>query len=166
MAIDIVADDPRWDAVALEDICARAEAALAARLALDPDDLEAVLLACDDARIGGLNETFRGKPAPTNVLSWPAQTLAAAAPGAPPAAPRPGPDAVIALGDLALAWETCNSEARAADKPLADHVTHLIVHGMLHLLGYDHIRTADAELMEGLEVEILGSMGLNDPYRE
>ncbi len=68
------------------------------------------------------------------------------------------------LGDIALAWETCRAEAEAAGKPFADHVTHLIVHGFLHLLGYDHIREGDARRMEALEVRILASLGLSDPY--
>ena len=68
------------------------------------------------------------------------------------------------LGDIALAWETCAAEAEEAGKPIADHVTHLIVHGFLHLLGYDHIREGDARLMETLEVRILASLGLSDPY--
>jgi probable rRNA maturation factor len=70
----------------------------------------------------------------------------------------------IPLGDIAIAYETCAREAQEAGKPLADHLRHLIVHGLLHLLGYDHIRDPDATLMEGLEVEILGKMGIDDPY--
>ncbi len=69
------------------------------------------------------------------------------------------------LGDIALAWETCAAEADQAGKPMADHVTHLIVHGTLHLLGFDHERDADAVLMEGIEVEVLGKLGLSDPYQ-
>ncbi len=68
------------------------------------------------------------------------------------------------LGDLAIAFETCAREAQEAGKTMADHVTHLIVHGTLHLLGYDHLRDGDATLMENLETEILGKMGIADPY--
>jgi probable rRNA maturation factor len=81
-------------------------------------------------------------------------------------APEPDFTGVIALGDIAIAWETCEREANSAGKPMQDHVTHLIVHGGLHLLGYDHIRDADATLMECLETRILGKMGLDDPYKE
>ena len=87
-------------------------------------------------------------------------------PGGDPLPAEPGIDGLLELGDIALAYETCATEAQAAEKPLADHVTHLIVHGLLHLLGYDHENDPDALLMEGLEREILGKMGLDDPYRE
>jgi probable rRNA maturation factor len=72
---------------------------------------------------------------------------------------------MIELGDIAISYDTCAAEAAAAAKPMQAHVTHLILHGLLHLLGYDHISDADAALMEGLEVEILGKMGHDDPYR-
>jgi probable rRNA maturation factor len=69
------------------------------------------------------------------------------------------------LGDIAIAYDTCAAEAATAGITMADHTTHLIVHGLLHLLGYDHERDADATLMEGLETQILGKMGLSDPYK-
>jgi probable rRNA maturation factor len=68
------------------------------------------------------------------------------------------------LGDIAIAFETCEEEAAAHGKTMHDHVTHLLVHGILHLLGYDHIRDPDAELMEATEVRILAKLGLDDPY--
>jgi probable rRNA maturation factor len=68
------------------------------------------------------------------------------------------------LGDIAISWQTCEREARAAGRAMEDHVLHLLVHAMLHLLGYDHIHEEDAALMEGLEVEILAMMGVADPY--
>ena len=73
---------------------------------------------------------------------------------------------MLELGDIAISYDTCHAEAEAAGRPMADHVTHLIVHGLLHLLGYDHERDGDATLMERLEVEILGKLGLDDPYRD
>jgi probable rRNA maturation factor len=76
----------------------------------------------------------------------------------------PTPGGMIELGDIAISYDTCAAEARAAGKPITAHVTHLIVHGVLHLLGYDHIDDTDAALMERLEVEILGKLGLDDPY--
>jgi len=84
-------------------------------------------------------------------------------PGAAPVPPDPaeGPE----LGDLAIAWETCAREAAEAGRPFADHVAHLVVHGTLHLLGYDHMCDEDADLMERIEVEILATMGIPDPYR-
>lgn len=164
--LTVLIDDARWQAVDLETL---AEAALRMTLTacdLDPADCEVTLLACDDARIAELNGDFRDKPRPTNVLSWPAEERAPARPGDIPHKPGPGFDGMVELGDIALSFDTCAAEAAAADKPLADHVTHLIVHGALHLLGYDHETEADAALMEGWEVKILGKLGLDDPYKE
>ena len=136
-----------------------------AHMGLDAEMCEVSVLGCDDARIAALNAEFREKPTPTNVLSWPAEELAAEEAGAPPAQPEPDFTGEIPLGDIAISYDTCAREAEAADKPMADHVAHLMVHGVLHLLGYDHIRDPDATLMERLEVEILGKLGIEDPYR-
>lgn len=165
MAIELSIEDERWQALGLEALAAPVLAAALRHCGLDPDRCEISLLACDDARIALLNADFRGKPAPTNVLSWPAADLAPEQPGAAPAPPRPDFTGEIALGDIAIAYETCLAEARAAGKPVADHVAHLLVHGCLHLLGYDHVRDADATVMEAIETEILGTMGIDDPYR-
>jgi probable rRNA maturation factor len=98
------------------------------------------------------------------VLSWPAADLAADHDGGAPAAPSVDFSGSYELGDIAISYDTCAREAAAAGKALQDHVTHLIVHGLLHLLGYDHIRDLDATLMEGNETQILGKLGLDDPY--
>lgn len=163
--LSVVIEDPRWAALALEALAETAVRATLTFLALVPDRCEVTVLACDDARIAVLNGDFRAKPTPTNVLSWPAEERAADLPGDNPQALKPGLDGLIELGDIAISFDTCAREAQAAGKPMADHVTHLVVHGVLHLLGYDHETDADAALMEGLEVKILGKMGLNDPYR-
>ena len=163
--VDIVIEDGRWEAFGLEALAGRACAAALAHLGMGADGYLVVVMGCDDARIAALNADFRGKPKPTNVLSWPADELAAEASGQPPDRPAPGtPDDPEPLGDIALAWETCAREADEAGKPFADHVTHLVVHGLLHCLGYDHVDDADATLMEGTEVRILASLGLSDPY--
>ena len=162
---DVVIEDPRWEAAGLEALAERAAAATLAALDLDPAGFEIVVMGADDARIATLNADFRGKPQPTNVLSWPSAERAAGTEGAPPDRPDPGdPDDPESLGDIALAWETCAHEAAGAGRPMADHVTHLVVHGILHLLGYDHVRDGDATLMEGLEVRILAELGLPNPY--
>ena len=122
------------------------------------------VLGCDDTRIATLNATFRDKPTPTNVLSWPDADLAPDTPGDPPHSPSADPDGTVSLGDIAIAYDTCAREAADQGKPFSAHVTHLIVHGTLHLLGYDHIRDLDATRMETVEVEILGKLGLPDPY--
>lgn len=167
MLTDTICEDTRWEAAGLEAMAERAAQAVLAHLDLDPALFEIAVLGCDDARIAVLNADFRGKPTPTNVLSWPSEDLAAEEDGGTPWSPEPeDEDEPHHLGDLALAYETCAREAAEQGKSQSDHVTHLLVHGVLHLLGYDHIRDADATLMERSEVEILGKLGLSDPYRE
>ena len=169
MPIEVIVEDDRWGAVDLDRLAARAGHAALAHAGLDPDAWELCVLACDDSRIATLNADFRGKPAPTNVLSWPAQERAPETPGARPAPPvvdTPEEEETEAafLGDIAIAWETCAREAEAAGREVSDHATHLVVHAVLHLLGYDHERDLDATLMETTEVAILGKLGVSDPY--
>ncbi|KIN70896.1 putative rRNA maturation factor [Sulfitobacter noctilucae] len=164
--MDISLEDPRWDAVDFDALALAAVRATLTYLQVDWQTSEVSILACDDARIATLNADFRDKPTPTNVLSWPSEERAAMSDGGMPEPPEPGPDGAIELGDIAIAYETCVAEATAHSKLLADHITHLMVHATLHLLGFDHETTRDAALMEGLEVKILGKMGLNDPYRD
>ncbi|XDA97190.1 rRNA maturation RNase YbeY [Sulfitobacter sp. LCG007] len=163
--IDIAIEDERWERCGLPALAERAARGVFERLGLTGNAAEISILACDDARIAALNADFRGKPQPTNVLSWPAEDLAAEAPGGMPEAPAAGPDGVVELGDIAIAWETCAREAADQGKEFSSHLCHLLVHSILHLLGFDHVRDADAALMEGLEIEILGKMGIDDPYR-
>lgn len=148
----------------LEALAERAVTAALNAVELDPDLCDISIIGADDAEITRLNEEFRGKPASTNVLSWPTQELAADLPGGWPERPEVDAFGDIALGDIALAYETCHREAAAQNKRFEDHVTHLIVHGLLHLLGYDHETDADAGLMEGIERDTLGKLGINDPY--
>ncbi len=163
--VDIVVEDARWEGFGLAALAERAATAALAGLGLPPAGFQISLLACDDARIAVLNADFRGKPQPTNVLSWPSDERAAEFVGEDPEPPAPGaPGDPEELGDIAIAWETCAREAAEQGKPMADHVAHLVVHATLHLLGYDHVEDEDAALMEGHEVRILASMGLPDPY--
>ncbi len=160
MHIDIVLEDDRWSDLDLSGLADRAAASLAQHLDL-PNDLEAVIMGCDDTRIAELNTEFRDKPTPTNVLSWPFIDLSPQAEGAMPKAP-----VAEELGDIAISFDTCTREARQQGIAVQDHVTHLVVHGLLHLLGYDHVRDGDATVMEGLESAILGKLGVDDPYKE
>ena len=160
--VDCLIEDARWRDAGLERLAARAAEATLTHMGLEPEDWEVAVLGCDDARIAALNEDFRDKAGPTNVLSWPSEERGAEVDGAMPDLPEAGTDPE--LGDIAIAFDTCAKEAEAAGKPMQDHVTHLIVHGILHLLGYDHVRDKDATLMERTEVEILGKLGLPDPY--
>ena len=163
--VDIVIEDARWEAFGLEPLAERAVSAALAGAGLGTAGYSVVLMGCDDARIAELNADFRGKPQPTNVLSWPSEERSAEEAGGVPDLPAPGDDEdPCELGDIAIAFETCAREAAEQGKPMAEHVTHLVVHGLLHCLGYDHVEEADAAVMEGLEVRILASLGLSDPY--
>jgi probable rRNA maturation factor len=148
--IEVQIEDAGWR-VALPDVGGLAEAAAAASLAALPEapEGEVVILLTNDAEVRALNARFRGKDAPTNVLSFPA--------GANPHGH---------LGDIALALGVCAAEAEAQSKPLADHLRHLVAHGVLHLVGYDHQGEAEAEAMEALERDILAGLGIPDPYAE
>jgi len=153
MNVIIDADDAAWGAVAdLEALTRRAIAATLDRLGLRHDEMEASVLFTDDAEVAALNWRWRGKDGPTNVLSFPADGR-----GLSPDGPR-------LIGGIVLAAETVARECAEQSKPVTDHATHLVVHGLLHLLGYDHVNDADAETMEALEVEILEKLGIGNPY--
>jgi probable rRNA maturation factor len=144
---DIEIEDAAWTA-ALADAEALVLAAAEATLASEGAVSEGVtLLLTDDATIRDLNRRFRQQDKPTNVLSFPAPT---------------NPERF--LGDIALAYGVCAREAAEQGKPLAHHLQHLVAHGVLHLLGYDHISDAEASEMEGLERAVLAGLGIPDPY--
>jgi probable rRNA maturation factor len=143
--IEVEIEDAAW-AAALPGAAGVVERAAAAALGAEPGDV--VVLLTDDAAVHELNARFRGRDRPTNVLSFPA---------AASAAPH--------LGDLVLAYGVCAAEAEAQGKTLADHLAHLTVHGVLHLLGRDHEDEAEAEAMEAEERTILATLGVADPYR-
>lgn len=162
---DLIVESGDWDAAALAPLAQAATEAALTGAGLSAGAWQVSVMACDDARIAALNAEFRGKPAPTNVLSWPAQPLAPPAPGEVPPAPEPDPfEEATELGDIALADGVCRHEARDQGKTFEAHVSHLIVHAVLHLLGYDHETEQDAALMEALERKVLGQMGIEDPY--
>ncbi|MET0274229.1 MAG: rRNA maturation RNase YbeY [Phenylobacterium sp.] len=145
--IDVEIEEPAWTQ-ALPDAEALTLAAAEAALAVEGADGEGVaLLLTDDETVRDLNARFRQKDSATNVLSFPA-----------PHNPERH------LGDVALAFGVCAREAVEQGKPLARHLQHLVVHGVLHLLGYDHMNDAEAEAMEGLERVVLAGLGAPDPY--
>jgi probable rRNA maturation factor len=163
--VDTVIEDPRWGGIDLPALANRAGVATLAGLGLTAPGFALCVMGCDDARIAELNGEFRSKGKPTNVLSFPAWNRSADAPGLAPELPEAGDaDDPEELGDIAISYDTCAAEAAEQGKDMAHHVTHLVVHGILHLLGYDHIEDADAALMEGLEARILASLGVDDPY--
>jgi len=161
--IDVLIEDPRWDDFDLEALCARHFDGLMAQLGHAALPYEVSVLACNDARIAELNKEFRAKSTPTNVLSWPAVERAPEVAGGTPDAPY-ADMGMCEMGDIAISYETCVAEAQAANRRVMDHVIHLLCHGFLHLLGYDHETDADADLMERYEIAYLGSIGIGNPY--
>jgi probable rRNA maturation factor len=127
-----------------------AEAAFAAAPPPSPASFEVAIVLTDDQEMRTLNRTWRSKDAPTNVLSFPAGEQVSEG----------------LLGDVVLAFETVSKEAREQAIPFSDHVSHLVVHGVLHLLGFDHLSAAAAEAMESLERQALASLGIADPYAD
>jgi probable rRNA maturation factor len=154
--IDIVIESPLWDRIA--DIEAQVRRAAEAALPTTRADCEIAVLLTDDRSMRALNARFRGSDKPTNVLSFPAPV------SAQPTAGEGAPSAF--LGDIVVAFETAKAEADAEEKEFGHHVTHLIVHGVLHLLGYDHEADAEAEAMEARERAILLQLDISDPYGE
>lgn len=151
-----VVEDERWTAD-LPDIEALTNRAVRAALAAvdEPGPLEMSVVLTDDATVHRLNREFRQQDKPTNVLSFAARDG-----NAPPL-----PEGVVEpLGDVICAYETTAREAIEQGKSLSDHICHLIIHGALHLLGYDHMDDAEAEEMESLETEILAGLEIPDPY--
>ena len=122
-------------------------------VAVGATDVEVSVMLADDETVHGLNRQYRGIDKPTNVLSFPIRDGGAAVQGMP-----------ALLGDVVLGYETVRAEAEAAGKPLAHHVSHLIIHGVLHLVGYDHETDSDAAEMEPLETAILARLNIPDPY--
>jgi probable rRNA maturation factor len=145
-SIEIVIEDPKWKKGSAP---ARARMKRAALHALEHEKAKGTLtiLLSSDAKLKELNGLFRGKNKPTNVLSFPADT-----------------NADHYLGDVAIAFGVVKREANESGKRFADHLAHLAVHGVLHLLGHDHEKAKEAARMEGLEREILAEFGIADPY--
>lgn len=140
--ITLLVEDPKWRSH--RGLLARLDkAAQSARRSARLKGGFTILLA-DDKKLRALNQDFRGKDKPTNVLSF------------------PGNDGYA--GDIAIAYGVTVKEAKEAAKSLADHATHLVVHGVLHLAGYDHIRARDAKVMEKLEIAVLDRLGIANPY--
>jgi probable rRNA maturation factor len=152
VAADCWQDQPDAEAVILRAINAAAEMVDA-----DVGDAEIAVMLTDDAGIRTLNSNWRGIDKPTNVLSFPALQ---------PTGPREPDDAPRMLGDIAIAYQTMRKEADEEQKPFEHHLSHLAVHGFLHLIGYDHETDDEAETMEALEQEILAQLGIPDPYAE
>jgi probable rRNA maturation factor len=152
LTADILVTAACWDDEPEAEQIVRAAILTAAATTADACDSELAVVLTDDAGIRALNRQWRGKDSPTNVLSFPA-----------PVSPRHDGEPAM-LGDIAIAFETTRREAASEGKPFRHHLSHLAVHGFLHLLGYDHEADDDAETMERLERQILARLGIPDPY--
>jgi probable rRNA maturation factor len=152
--LDIMVERGDWGRLdGVETLAQRAAEAALAVTSEAGGAFEASVMLTDDAHIQVLNRDWRAKDKPTNVLSFPAPE-------------QPGVAGPRHLGDIALAYETLVRESEEESKELAHHFAHLIVHGVLHLLGYDHEVEAEADIMEALEVKALATLGIADPYRD
>jgi probable rRNA maturation factor len=153
IAVDLLVESGNWpgnpDLARLVADVVEASIAVAGLRFVEGSELSVVFT--DDAHVRALNAQYREKDRATNVLSFP---------GTPPGRKRFGP----LLGDIVIAQETVSAEAEAEGLSFDHHLTHLVVHGLLHLFGHDHLEDAEAERMEALETKILGRLGIADPY--
>ena len=159
LAIDIAIPDDRWHGVDAA-LAASVEAAVRAAIGhagLEAPEAEISVVLGDDGLVHGLNRDFRDTDRPTNVLSF------ALTEGEQGPAGEAGP---VMLGDVVLAFDTVAREARDQSKSRRDHALHLVVHGVLHLMGYDHGSEAEARVMERMEQRVLADLGIADPYLE
>lgn len=172
--IEVLVEDCRWKEVDLQQLATRALLAVCTELGRETSTPGFTVMASDDARIAELNGIFRDKPTATNILTWPALGAGPHGGADPiPAEAALPPPMIIgdekwhwsgSLGDIALAYDTCESEAKMQGKLLGDHVAHLLVHGVLHLLGYRHETDSEAEDMQAIEISALAKLGVGDPY--
>lgn len=157
--VAILIETPEWPR-RLQTAAALARRAVREVLADQPQrrSVELSVVLTDDRAVRRLNRDWRGQDKPTNVLSFPSQSGPGTAPRLPAGVPVP-------LGDVVVACGVASAEAAAQGKSLRAHLAHLVVHGVLHLLGHDHQADAEAERMEALEAQILRRMGIANPYR-
>lgn len=153
----LTVEDPRWEQdIPVLDALVDRTVRVALEMAGETDPVEVSVVLTDDGRVQGLNRDYRGKDKPTNVLSFASRDQdMPVIPGEPEV-----------LGDIIVAYDTTKAEAAEQGKVFADHFGHLVVHGTLHLLGFDHQDEEEAGEMEALEVEILARLGISDPYAD
>ncbi len=155
--LNIIIDDARWsDRCDIKRLSEQALQVLKQNVSLPKAAFALNILFTDDQQVQTLNRQFRGKDQPTNILSFPNSLPEELASYTGNALPE--------LGDMALAYTTCNREATEQQKPFAHHTTHLLIHGILHLLGYDHEEDVEAAEMEALEIRLLHALSIPNPY--
>lgn len=161
ISLDILIDDDRWHNVPGTDQNALFPLATSVLGDVWPDhgDVDISVLLTDDGRIQILNRDYRGKDSPTNVLSFGVLESGTRPPRVDKNALHP-----YVLGDIVMSYDTIIEQAKSAQKPIENHIAHMMVHGLLHLLGHDHENDDDATLMESLETRILAGKGISNPY--
>lgn len=164
--VDLVVNHDAWEETGLElddfaeDVIAQALAMAEFPEELEDREIEVCVVLTSDSEVHALNRDYRGMDKPTNVLSFANLESESAADE------LAMEDMPFSLGDVIIAWETMQREALEQHKKFEHHLRHMLVHGTLHLLGYDHITEEEAAEMEGLEIEILKKMGIENPYAE
>lgn len=167
MKTDVVFNDRRWKQIPLEEIAVNALKLIIANFLEKDKKFGVSILASNDAELKELNRSFRGKNTSTNIISWPEHSLQTKQPGCLPKQLSK----LIAnykgetlLGNLAISFERCSIEAKEKKINFEDHMFHLLLHGYLHLIGFDHQHELDANLMENIEIRLLSRVGIKNPY--
>ena len=161
MSVDLIMEDARWKTLNLLQVANAAFKETLSQLNLRSENFICCILACNSKKIKGLNAQFRGKNNSTNVLSFPSKVEIHVVENLSKSEGYVEP---YELGDIAIAYEVCENEAASSQIEFEDHVCHLIIHSVLHLLGYDHEEEKNASEMEKIEVQVLANLGIDDPY--
>ena len=161
MSVDLIMEDARWKSLNLLQISNNAFRETLLHLNLRPENFFCCILACSNEKIKCLNAKFRGKNNSTNVLSFPSTSKICEVTSGPKFEANVDP---FELGDIAIAYEICKQEAEFSKIDFEHYVYHLIIHSVLHLLGYDHEEEKNAIKMEKIEVQVLAKLGINNPY--
>ena len=167
MKINIIFKDKRWVKIPLEEIGKGALKLIIDKFLGQDNNFEVSILASDDVVIRKLNKKFIGKDGSTNIISWPEHETLSNQPGHIPdlvTKLKSRSEGLTFLGNLALSFERCSIEAKEKNIHFEDHILHLLLHGCLHLIGFDHQNEKDANLMEDIEIRLLSGVGIKNPY--
>ena len=161
MSVDLIMEDARWKTLNLIQIANAAFKETLSQLNLKSENFICCILACNNKKIEALNAQFRGKKNSTNVLSFPSKVEVYEIINGSQSETNADP---LELGDIAIAYEVCKTEAIVSKIEFEDHVCHLIIHSVLHLLGFNHDEEKNAVEMEKIEVQVLAKLGISNPY--
>ena len=167
MKINVIFNDKRWVKIPLQEITKSALKLIIDRFLAKHNSFEVSILATNDTEIRELNKNFRGNDSGTNIISWPEKEIQSRKQGHFPVQIdkfKPDSEGIIFLGNLAISFERCSTEAEERNIYFEDHILHLLLHGCLHLIGFDHQNELDATLMENIEIRLLSGVGIKNPY--